>query len=112
IPASLAATAISASQVNLSWSASSDNVGVTGYNVLRGGALIAVTSSLTYADTGLSPSTAYTYTVSAFDAAGNTSAPSTVASATTLAASSRNNSSLGTNLNAIRDWSQEWTFVD
>jgi chitodextrinase len=112
IPAALSANAISASQINLSWSASTDNVGVAGYNVLRAGALIAVTSSLTYGDVGLSPSTAYTYTVSTFDAAGNTSAPSTVASATTLAASSRNNSSLGTNLNAIRDWSQEWTFVD
>jgi chitodextrinase len=83
IPTGLSASAISASQINLSWSASTDPVGVTGYNVMRNGVLIAAVSALTYADTGLSPSTTYPYTVAAFNAAGYTSAPSVPASATT-----------------------------
>src|SRR5439155_1734455 len=72
-------------QINLSWAASTDNVGVTGYKIFRNGVQIATTSSLTYANTGLSPLTLYSYAVAAFDAAGNTSAQATV-SATTLAA--------------------------
>src|SRR5207249_4759332 len=57
-----------------------------GYNVYRGGTQIAtVTSGTTYQNTGLSASTAYSYTVAAYDAAGNISAQSTSASATTAA---------------------------
>jgi chitodextrinase len=77
---------VSSSRINLSWNASTDNVGVAGYKVLRGGVQIATTSALSYADTALSPSTAYSYTVAAYNTAGNTSAPSSAASATTQAA--------------------------
>ncbi|MFH1017713.1 MAG: S8 family serine peptidase [Pseudomonadota bacterium] len=85
-PTNLTATAASTSQINLSWSASTDNVAVTGYNVYRGGSLIgSTTSALTYSDTGLSANTSYSYTVKAKDAAGNLSAASNVASATTQA---------------------------
>src|SRR5262249_45343340 len=74
-PAGLTASAASSSQINLSWTASTDNVGVTGYRVYRGGALIATQGTATsYQDTGLSPSTTYSYAVQAFDAAGNSSA--------------------------------------
>src|SRR6266850_2980753 len=86
IPGGLTAVAVSGSQINLSWNASTDNVGVAGYKVLRGGVQIATTSALTYADTALSPSTAYSYAVAAYDTAGITSAPSSAASATTQAA--------------------------
>src|SRR5215471_14369070 len=86
-PAGLAASAASSSQINLSWGASTDNVGVTGYRVYRGGALVATLGTVTsYQNTGLSPSTTYSYTVQAFDAAGNSSAQSAAASATTAAA--------------------------
>jgi chitodextrinase len=86
-PTGLAATAASSSQINLSWNASTDNVGVTGYNVYRGGIQIATLGAVTtYQNTGLTASTAYSYTVQAFDAAGNVSAQSSSASATTLAA--------------------------
>ncbi|MEK7116938.1 MAG: fibronectin type III domain-containing protein [Patescibacteria group bacterium] len=85
IPTNLVATPISSSQINLSWSASTDNVGVTGYKIYRSGNQIGTSANTSYSDTGLSPSTAYTYTVSAYDAAGNTSAQSSSASATTLA---------------------------
>jgi chitodextrinase len=87
VPTGLSATAVSSSQIDLSWTASTDNVGVAAYHVLRGGTRVAtVTSGTSYSDTGLSPSTAYTYTVIALDAAGNASAASASASATTLAA--------------------------
>ncbi|MBI5555734.1 MAG: fibronectin type III domain-containing protein, partial [Elusimicrobia bacterium] len=84
VPANLTATAISSTQINLSWTASTDNVGVAGYKVYRGGIQIAtVTSGTTYSDTGLSPSTTYSYTVSAYDAAGNVSEQSVSVTATT-----------------------------
>ncbi|WP_434391326.1 fibronectin type III domain-containing protein [Melittangium boletus] len=86
-PANLSATASSSSQINLTWSASSDNVGVTGYDIYRGGAQVGSAGSTTYSDTGLSASTAYSYTVRARDAAGNTSGASNTASATTQAGS-------------------------
>src|SRR3989440_212204 len=88
VPTGLTASAVSSSQINLSWAASSDNVGVSGYRVFRDGAQIATTSTTFFANTGLSPSTTYSYAVAAFDAAGNLSAQSSPASATTPAARS------------------------
>jgi hypothetical protein len=82
-PDNLQATAISASQIDLSWDASTDDVGVTGYRIYRDGTQIDTTASTTYQDTGLSASTAYMYTVSAIDGAGNESYQSLSASATT-----------------------------
>ncbi|HWW00426.1 MAG TPA: fibronectin type III domain-containing protein [Candidatus Acidoferrum sp.] len=91
-PASLTATAINGGQINLSWAASTDNVGVTGYLVERENpgsttfAQIGTASGTTYNDTGLSPNSTYSYQVRATDAAGNLSGYSPVASATTPAA--------------------------
>jgi peptidoglycan hydrolase-like protein with peptidoglycan-binding domain len=82
-PANLTATPVSSSQINLSWSRAIDNVGVTSYGVYRGGSQIATTTATSYQDAALMPSTTYTYTVTAFDAAANTTAPSSPASATT-----------------------------
>ena len=84
-PTNLAASAVSSSQINLSWTASTDNVGVTGYQIFRGGTRIGTTANTSYSDSGLSPSTSYTYTVTAYDAAGNVSTPSVPASTTTFA---------------------------
>ena len=86
VPAGLTATAASSSQINLNWNASIDNVGVTGYRIYRGGTQIATSTSTTFSNTGLTASTAYSYSVAAYDAAGNVSAQSAVASATTQAA--------------------------
>ena len=83
IPANLFAVAQSSSQINLSWTASIDNVGVTGYRVYRGGTQIASPSTTSYSDTGLSPSTTYSYTIAAVDAAGNVSVQSSSVVATT-----------------------------
>jgi chitodextrinase len=73
--------------VDLSWSASTDNVGVTGYQIYRNGGTTPITTATTtsYSDTGLTASTTYDYSVVAVDAAGNRS-PAATASATTPAA--------------------------
>ncbi|WP_339314231.1 discoidin domain-containing protein [Paenibacillus sp. FSL R10-2734] len=84
-PVNLTATAVSSSGVNLSWTASTDNVGVTGYEIYRGGSLVGNTVTTSYSDTGLTAATAYSYTVKAKDAAGNVSAASNTATATTQA---------------------------
>ena len=75
------------SQVNLGWTASSDNVGVTGYQIIRNGAVLASVSgsTLSFSDTTVTFNTAYTYNVRAFDAAGNFSGLSNGAVVTTPA---------------------------
>ena len=92
-PSGLAASAVSASRVDLSWSAASDNVGVTGYEVERcqgagcsSFAAVTTVSTLAWSDTGRSPGTSYSYRVRARDAAGNTGPYSGVATAVTPAA--------------------------
>lgn len=83
VPAGLTASGTTSSTSNLAWSASTDNVGVTGYEVLRNGAVVGTTAGRTYTATGLSPSTTYAFTVRALDAAGNRSASSGPVSVTT-----------------------------
>jgi fibronectin type 3 domain-containing protein len=85
-PASLAATPVSSSQIDLTWAPATDNVGVDHYEVTRGTTVVGTTALTHFSDTGLSPSTSYTYTVKAVDAASNASPASDPASATTPAA--------------------------
>ena len=84
-PANPSATAASSNRVDVSWGASTDDVGVTGYEVYRNNVLVATTGATqtTYADTGVAAATTYTYEVSAFDAAGHDSPRSTAATVTT-----------------------------
>lgn len=84
-PTNLTATSVTSSTVALSWTASTDNVGVTGYDVYRNSALVGTATSTTYTDTGLTASTHYSYSVVATDAAGNLSTASNTISATTSA---------------------------
>lgn len=84
-PANLTATAVTASSVSLTWSAATDNVGVAGYTLSYGSATLFVTGTSTTV-TGLTPETAYTFTVAAKDAAGNLSAASNAVNVTTQAA--------------------------
>ena len=81
VPTGVAAASASTSQINLSWAASTDNVGVTGYVVLRGGVQIATPTTTSHADKSLQPGTTYSYSVAARDAATNVSGPSAIASA-------------------------------
>ena len=86
VPTGLTATAVSSQKINLAWTASTDNVGVTEYKVYSSGILVATLGNVTSSSRTNAPSTTYSYTVSACDAAGNCSARSAPASATTPAA--------------------------
>ncbi|NYI03675.1 glycoside hydrolase family 6 protein [Allostreptomyces psammosilenae] len=85
VPAGLTVTGKTSSSVTLSWTPSTDNVAVTGYDVYRGSTKVNTTPVVgtTFTDSGLSASTAYSYTVRARDAAGNVSAASVAVSVTT-----------------------------
>ncbi|ACZ84906.1 fibronectin type III domain-containing protein [Streptosporangium roseum] len=83
VPGNLRVTGTSSSTVSLAWDASTDNVGVTGYNVYRGTTLVTTATGTSHTDSGLTPSTAYTYTVRARDAAGNLSGVSGSVTGTT-----------------------------
>ena len=77
----LAATAPLGGYVNLTWSASVDDVGVTGYRILRNGALLTTTWDTHFKDTEVVPGASYSYQVVALDPAGHQSSPSNVAMA-------------------------------
>lgn len=90
-PANLNSPSRTNNSITLSWSASTDNVGVTGYDILRapgtsGGtfAQVGTSATATFTDTGLSPDTTFRYQVRARDAANNTSAVSNTVTVTTL----------------------------
>jgi chitodextrinase len=85
-PTTLAASGTTTSTTNLSWTASTDNVGVTGYDVYQGSTLKATVTATSYNVTGLTAATAYTFSVKAKDAAGNVSASSNVVNISTLSA--------------------------
>ena len=84
-PANLTAAGTTSSSTNLSWTAATDNVAVTGYSIYNGATLVTTVTGLTYSVTGLSASTAYTFTVKAKDAAGNLSVASNAVAVTTSA---------------------------
>ncbi len=73
----------SSSQIDLSWAASTDNVGVTRYSITRGDGRIFTSNTNAYSDIGLSNDTRYTYIVTALDEAGNESNPSESVAITT-----------------------------
>ena len=84
-PTSLASSAITSTSFTLSWSASTDNVGVTGYDVYQGTTLKGSTATTSFSVTGLTASTAYSMTVKAKDATGNVSDANSALSVTTSA---------------------------
>ncbi|WP_299105855.1 GEVED domain-containing protein [uncultured Tenacibaculum sp.] len=77
-PGSLATANVAQTTLTLNWNASSDNVGVTGYDVYQGSSKIGSTTNTTVNVTGLTAATAYTFSVRAKDAAGNESSASSV----------------------------------
>ncbi|GAA3295812.1 discoidin domain-containing protein [Dactylosporangium vinaceum] len=89
VPGSLRVTGTTDTTVALAWNAATDNVGVAGYRISRvAGAtssVVGTTTTLAFTATGLSASTGYTFTVAAFDAAGNASGASNAVTATTTA---------------------------
>ncbi|MEO8774484.1 MAG: fibronectin type III domain-containing protein [Gelidibacter sp.] len=86
-PSNLVSSSTTTTTTNLSWTASTDNVGVTGYTILQNGTSIGTTSGVTtFNVTGLTQNTPYAFTVTANDAAGNVSPVSNTANVTTQAA--------------------------
>lgn len=84
-PTSLTASGVTSNSVNLSWTASTDNEGVASYDVLRDGTVIGNSTNTSFAVSGLTPETQYTFTVVAKDEAGNVSNVSNAAVVTTEA---------------------------
>lgn len=105
VPTGLNATAASTSQINLSWSASSNVSGsvLVGYKVYRNGSFVSNNASTTFSDIGLAESTLYTYTVSSYTAKAE-SARSGSANATTQSSSPGSSSSV-----AAEGSGTEWT---
>ncbi len=101
-PTNLASSNITDSSVDLNWTASTDNVGVTGYDIYQNGTYLANTTNTNYLVTGLSASTTYSFHVIAKDAAGNESSASSSISVTTNEAALEYCSSQGNN------YSYEW----
>ncbi len=83
VPAGPAAAPASSTTVKLAWAASGDNVGTAGYRIRRDGVEIGAAAEPSFVDRGIAPSSAHEWTVSAFDAAGNESAPSGAVTART-----------------------------
>jgi len=84
-PRDLVATAVSGRRVDLTWTAATDDVGVTGYRVYRDGLEIGTSAAPSYSDLACAPATTYSYEVSAYDAAGNESARGAAATVITPA---------------------------
>ena len=77
-PGNLTAVAANGNRVNVCWTASTDDVGVAGYRVVRDGTQLADQAATSYVDWGVNPFTTYSYQVIAYDAAGHVSTPSSV----------------------------------
>lgn len=83
-PVNLVETEATENSISISWDASTDNTGVTGYNIYNGETLVDIITSTTYTFSNLSPGTQYTFGVAAKDAAENLSPPATVCCSTLL----------------------------
>ncbi len=82
-PTNLAASNVTETTLDLTWTASTDNVGVTGYDVYQGASLLGTVTGTSASITGLTADTSYSFSVQAKDAAGNVSASSNVVNVTT-----------------------------
>ncbi|MFF0415423.1 glycoside hydrolase family 6 protein [Kitasatospora sp. NPDC004745] len=109
VPGGLAVTGVTSTSVSLSWTASSDPAGVTGYSVYRNGAKVATVAATGYTDTGLSPATAYQYTVTALGAAGKVSAPSAAVTGTTTSSGGGGSSGCSAGYAVGNDWGSGFT---
>ncbi len=108
MPTNLAGVSNSSTTVNLTWTASTDNVAVAGYRVYRGGTLVGSPTTNSYTDTGLTTATSYSYTVAAADTAGNLSAQTAAVNVTTQLSGAQtrnvtNAATLTTALGEMRD---------
>lgn len=82
-PTNLSAIALSTTQIKLTWTAATDDVGVTAYKIFRGASQVGTVTGTTFTDTGLIAGSKYSYTVVAYDAFGNASPATAIATAVT-----------------------------
>src|SRR5258708_34979573 len=101
-PTGLTAAAVGPTWASLTWSASTDNLGVTAYIVRRNGTQVATPATTSFVDSGLSVATTYTYAIAAEDGAGNVSPHTTSLSATTASVADTTPPSQPTGLTAAR----------
>ncbi|MBP2001501.1 chitin-binding protein [Paenibacillus shirakamiensis] len=87
VPAGIMSHSQTQTSIDLMWSPSTDNVGVTKYEVYRNGTLVGTSTTTTYVDSGLKAGVSYSYTITALDAAGNRSAASSAFAVSTLSGS-------------------------
>ncbi|MBC8108843.1 MAG: NPCBM/NEW2 domain-containing protein, partial [Anaerolineae bacterium] len=83
-PTNLRTTSITTNSIALAWDASTDNVGVAGYEIYRNSVKVGTSTTTTYNDTNLAANTTYVYTIKAYDAVPNLSGFSTSISPKTL----------------------------
>ncbi len=83
VPSNITSSNIEQTSVRISWSASTDNIGVTGYRIYQNGTSIGTVSGTSYNVSGLTAGTTYTFAISAYDASGNMSSNSSALSVTT-----------------------------
>ncbi|GAA0915057.1 hypothetical protein GCM10009560_09010 [Nonomuraea longicatena] len=95
VPGNARSTSVGSTSVGLAWNASTDNVGVTGYEVYRGTTLVTTEPGTSYTDSGLTANTSYTYTIRARDAAGNRSGASNAVTVTTTGTGGGGNKLMG-----------------
>ncbi|HZB51856.1 MAG TPA: LamG-like jellyroll fold domain-containing protein, partial [Mycobacteriales bacterium] len=107
-PGSLTASDVGPTSATLTWTAASDDRGVTGYRVVRDGSVVTTVSGLSHTVTGLTPSTAYSFTVRAVDAAGNVGPDSPAAAVTTGVADPVVHSDTWSGADGA-PWSSAWT---
>ncbi|MFE7595182.1 glycoside hydrolase family 6 protein, partial [Kitasatospora sp. NPDC057512] len=108
-PSGLTVTGTTSSSVSLSWAASTGPAAVTGYSVYRNGAKVATATGTSHTDSGLSPATAYQYTVTAQDAAGNTSPASAAVTAITATSGGGGSSGCSATYAVGSDWGNGFT---
>ncbi len=111
VPQGLKTTTVTTGYLNLLWNASTDNVGVSEYEVFKDGVSVGTTSDTTFSVINLSKSTDYSFTVKAKDAFGNVSEPSDALAVTTLSTVIVKNE-MGINLFYASDWCKENAFAD
>lgn len=107
-PTSLTLTT-GATRVDLNWSASTDNIAVTGYKIYRNGQYVKSVAAIAVSDTGLSTSTQYCYQVTAVDAAGNESQKSTEQCGRTLKLGPTLAQPSVSNGSVQLSWTYEWS---
>lgn len=113
VPTGLASSSVTQTSFTLTWNASTDNVGVTGYEVFRNGTSIGTPTSTSFNVTGLTAGTTYSMRVRARDAAGNWSAQSTALSVTTQnQASTARKYDIGINIDWTGDYASAKPFAD